>query len=224
MLSIRFFSRFQLLTAALVLALGAHKLHAAPTDDARLSLETGIGEVAAALQAQAAETDLLAALDKLGEKHFAFVTTTRLAVGPAWRDFSPEQRSRATTLFSQLLLRTYAARLREEARPSDGLPAITYGTPVELRPGRVEVPTTARSRGETYAITYRLELDASQSPGRWRVYDVVAEGVSLIANYRAQFEPMLKDSGPEGLLRALEEKLASPTASSAATPATSATP
>jgi phospholipid transport system substrate-binding protein len=54
-----------------------------------------------------------------------------------------------------------------------------------------------------------MELDPA-SPGRWRVYDVIAEGVSLIANYRAQFSPIVEKSGPAGLLRTLEAKLAEP--------------
>ncbi|MCU0792681.1 MAG: ABC transporter substrate-binding protein [Opitutaceae bacterium] len=183
---------------------GAGRLFAAPVDDARAALSHGIDEVTTALRERPAQDDLVAMLDTLANKHFAFATTTRLAVGPAWRDFTEAERARATELFSRLVVRTYANRLRGETAPD-----IAYGQPVELRPGRIEIPTTVRSGGANYAIIYRLEEVREAAPA-WRVYDVVAEGVSLIANYRSQFDPILRQSGAAGLIRSLEAKLAEP--------------
>ena len=182
-------------------------LPAAPVDEARTALGLGIDEVSAALRERPKQDDLIAQLDTLVEKYFAFTTTTRLAVGPAWRDFTPEQRTRMEELFGKLVIRTYAANLQAEATP-----VITYGTPTELKAGRVEVPTTLRIDNTTYSILYRLELEAGTTPARWRVYDVVAEGVSLIANYRGQFEPILRKSGPAGLIDTLAAKVAPPAA------------
>lgn len=178
------------------------RLPAAPVDDARQALIAGIEEVSAKLRAQPDQQDLVAILDEAANKHFSFTTTTRLAVGPAWRDFTPEQRTRATELFSRLMVRTYAARIQGETKPD-----ISYGTAVELKAGRMEIPTTVRSGGQNYAVVYRLELDPAAG---WRVYDVTAEGVSLIANYRAQFDPLVKKSGAEGLIQSLQTKLAEP--------------
>lgn len=185
----------------------AAALPAAPIDDAKTALVAGINEVSAALRERPKQDDLIALLDTLVDKHFAFDTTTRLAVGPAWRDFSEPQKTRVTELFSNLVIRTYVDRIGADSKPE-----ITYGSPVELRPGRVEIPTTAKSAGQTYAVAYRMELDRETAPARWRVYDVVAEGVSLISNYRSQFDPIVKKSGPEGLLKTLETKLAEPAA------------
>jgi phospholipid transport system substrate-binding protein len=171
--------------------------------DAKAALSLGIDEVASALRERPAASDLVNLLDTLVDKHFAFATTTRLAVGPAWRDFTPEQQNRAIYLFSRIVIRTYVDRI-----DGDTGPRVNYGQPVELRAGRVEVPTTAVTGGQTYSVTYRLELDKASASARWRVYDVVAEGVSLIANYRSQFDPIVKKSGPVGLLETLEIKLA----------------
>ena len=183
---------------------GVGLLHAAPADDARAALRKGVDEVTTALRERPAQDDLVAMLDSLANKHFAFATTTRLAVGPAWRDFSEAERARATELFSRLIVRTYSIRLRGETAPD-----IAYGSPVELRPGRIEIPTTVRSGAATYAILYRME-QTRENASAWRVYDVVAEGVSLIANYRSQFDPILRESGAAGLIRSLEAKLAEP--------------
>jgi phospholipid transport system substrate-binding protein len=201
-----------------LLALGALAwavaLPAAPVDDAKTALVAGIDEVSAALRERPKQDDLIALLDTLVDKHFAFGTTTRLAVGPAWRDFSDAQQTRAVQLFSGLVIRTYAARIGADTKPE-----ITYGVPVELRPGRVEIPTLVKSAGQTYAVAYRMELDRDVAPARWRVYDVVAEGVSLIANYRSQFDPIVKKSGADGLLKTIETKLAEPVAPPAPPPA-----
>jgi len=190
---------------------GAPGLHAAATDDAQAAVAAGISEVSTALRERPAQDDLIALLDTLVEKHFAFGTTTRLAVGPAWRDFTPEQQSKAVALFSRLVIRTYADRVT-----GDTSPKIVYGQPVELKAGRVEVPTTTTTAGQTYAVAYRLELDRGTEPARWRVYDVVAEGVSLISNYRSQFDPIVKKSGAPGLLETLEAKVAAQNAALAA--------
>ena len=103
----------RLLRSALALTslLAALAAHAAPVDEARAALGNGIAEVSAALRERPKQDDLIAQLDTLVEKHFAFTTTTRLAVGPAWRDFTPEQRTKVEHLFSKLVIRTYADRI-----------------------------------------------------------------------------------------------------------------
>lgn len=193
---------------ALACAPGAR---AAAVDEAQVALAAGIEEVSTAIRERPAQDDLIALLDTLIDKHFAFATTTRLAVGPAWRDFSADDQAKATALFSRLVIRTYADRVTGDTRPK-----IVYGQPLELKAGRVEVPTTTNTAGQTYAVAYRLELDRATQPARWRVYDVVAEGVSLISNYRSQFEPIIKKSGAPGLIATLEAKLAEQNAALAA--------
>lgn len=191
-------------TFALALLAGSAALHAAPTDDARAALSAGIEDVAAQLRGHPGQADQVAILDQAADKYFAFATTTRLAVGRPWNDFSAEQRARATSLFSRLVVRTYASRIG-----GDKPPEIAYGPAVELKPGRIEIPTTVKTgAGQTYAVVYRLEFDPANAAAGWRVYDVVAEGVSLISNYRAQFDPIVKKSGAAGLISAIEAKVA----------------
>lgn len=194
---------------AFVALSAAPALRADTADEAKTALIAGIDEVSAAIRDRPPQNDLIALLDTLVDKHFAFTTTTRLSVGPAWRDFSPEQQKRITELFSHLVIRTYADRISGETDPK-----IVFGKPTELRAGRVEVPTqTTISTGQTFAVTYRLELDRESQPQRWRVYDVIGEGVSLISNYRSQFDPIVKKSGAKGLISTLEAKLAEQNAS-----------
>ena len=133
------------------------------------------------------------------EKNFSFDVITRRAVGPGWRQFSPAQQQRATALFTELVIRTYADHFEASAQPG-----ITYAAPVALAPNKREMPTTIDYAGKKYAVAYRMELVSDQ----WRICDVIIEGVSMISNYRAQFDPMFQHGGASEIIRSLEEKLA----------------
>ena len=56
-------------------------------------------------------------------------------------------------------------------------------------------------QGEEYSVNYRLLADG----GRWRIYDVVIEGVSLVNNYRSQFAGILQKSSFQEMTKKLQE-------------------
>jgi phospholipid transport system substrate-binding protein len=132
------------------------------------------------------------------EQTFNFESITRRAIGPGWRQFSPEQQKRAVSLFTTVVIRNYADRFEIGARPG-----ITYKTPVSLSPGKTEIPTTIDYEGKKYAVAYRLE----QAAGGWRIYDVIIEGVSMIASYRSQLDAVNQRGGADAVLKALAENL-----------------
>ncbi len=137
------------------------------------------------------------------EKDFTFEVVTRQAIGPGWRQFSPSEQQKVTDLFSRLVIRIYAARVVGTQRPN-----ITYGKTVTLAPDRCEIPTrvTAANGDRPYAVVYRL-INLS---GSWRIYDVLIEGVSFVANYRAQFDELVQHGGAAAVIKTLETKLAEP--------------
>jgi phospholipid transport system substrate-binding protein len=137
------------------------------------------------------------------EKDFTFEVVTRQAIGPGWRQFSPSEQQKVTDLFSRLVIRIYAARVVGTQRPN-----ITYGKTVTLAPDRCEIPTrvTAANGDRPYAVVYRL-INLS---GSWRIYDVLIEGVSFVANYRAQFDELVQHGGAAAVIKTLEAKLAEP--------------
>lgn len=133
------------------------------------------------------------------ERFFAFDGMTRRAVGPGWREFKADEQRRTTELFAVLIIRTYSQRFDPALKPE-----IKFGKASELDRGRREVPSTVTYKGGTYSVVYRLEPVA----GSWRVYDVVVEGVSLVANYRAQFESLFNKGGAAEVIRSLETSIA----------------
>jgi phospholipid transport system substrate-binding protein len=137
------------------------------------------------------------------EKDFSFELVTRQAIGPGWRQFSAGDQHKITDLFSRLVIRIYAARVVGTQRP-----IITYGKTVSLAPDRCEISTrVAVPNGDKpYAVVYRL----INLNGGWRIYDVLIEGVSFVANYRAQFDDLVRRGGAAAVIKTLEAKLAEP--------------
>jgi phospholipid transport system substrate-binding protein len=133
------------------------------------------------------------------EKYFSFDLITRSAVGPGWNSFSPAEQQRTIDLFTNLVIRTYSDKFEPGDRPK-----VTYAKPVEIDAARRELPTTITYAGKNYAVSYRMR----QLPSGWRIYDVNIEGVSMVANYRAQFDPLFQKGGAAAIIAALEKNLA----------------
>jgi phospholipid transport system substrate-binding protein len=191
-------------SALLLFVLGAgHVSGAASVDDPATMLRNSVEEVLAIAYSGRGNENLAARLRPSLEKCFAFDLVTRQAMGPGWRQFSAAEQKRVTDLFGELLIRTYSSRVTGTQRPK-----IVYGTPVELASDRREIPSrvTNSSGNEPFAIVYRL----IKLPAGWRIYDVLIEGVSFVANYRAQFAEIIQKGGAPAVIRVLETKLAAP--------------
>ncbi|MBV8226739.1 MAG: ABC transporter substrate-binding protein [Verrucomicrobia bacterium] len=191
--------------AILLLCGAARLLICAPGDDPLAFLRRSVDEVLFIAYSSRSVETLPERVRPALEKCFAFDLVTRQAMGPGWRQFSSSDQHRVTELFGQLLIRTYSARVVGTQRPK-----ITYGSPVSLAPDRCEIPTqvlTTTSNGP-FAVSYRLV----RLPVGWRVYDILIEGVSFVANYRAQFDEVIQRGGANAVIRTLEAKLAAPVA------------
>jgi len=186
-----------------LLILGTVRLSdAAPVDDPATMLRSSIDDILTIAYSGRSNESLPARVRPSLEKSFALDLVTRQAMGPGWRQFSAADQKRITDLFSELLIRTYSAKVVGTQRPK-----IAYGAPVELAPDRREIPTRVTPSGaEPIAVVYRL----IKLPVGWRIYDVLIEGVSFVANYRAQFDAIVQKGGAPAVIRILETKLAAP--------------
>ena len=133
------------------------------------------------------------------EKFFDFPMLTRRAVGPGWRQLTTEQQQRTTQLLTELIVRNYCARFDSVVRSR-----VTFAAPVPVGTGRYELPATVTHTGQNYAVVYRVE----QTAAGWSFYDVILEGVSMVANYRAQFTALFQQGGADAIISALEKNLA----------------
>jgi phospholipid transport system substrate-binding protein len=173
---------------------------ASSAEEAQKILHEAIDEVLALADKAPSLAVLEQRIAPVLDRHISFDVMTRRAVGPGWRQFSAAQQKQATALFSKLIIRSYSNKFTIGEHPD-----IKYHSAKATEEGRVDVSTTTGYQGNRYAVIYRLEAAEG-----WRTTDVVIEGVSMVANYRSQLDPVFKKGGVDAVLRSLEQSVANP--------------
>lgn len=137
-------------------------------------------------------------IDDLVLPHFDFRQMSKWVLGRYWRDASGPQRDEFTKQFELLLVRTYSDVLVEFRDQSMAfLPTRDRSdTEATVR------STVTRDGGSAVLITYQMH----NVGGEWKVYDVAAEGVSLVINYRSSFAREIRRNGIDGLIQRLAQK------------------
>ena len=135
-------------------------------------------------------------------EHINFRRMTASAVGPAWRQATPEQQKRLIEEFKVLLMRSYSGAL---AQVKDNYTIVVK--PVRAAPTDTELVVRSELRGcnEPVAIDYRLEKTPDTASG-WRIYNFNLLGVWLVDNYRTQFSQEINAKGIDGLIATLAER------------------
>ena len=130
---------------------------------------------------------------------FATSVIVQRAFGRNWPRLTPAQQTEAIDLLGRLIIRTYAVQLSSGERP-----VITVTASREIAQDRHEVVSTVVHHGGTVNVVYRL----GRIDGRWQVYDVLAEGISVVGNYRQQFDDHFQKASAGELLELLRRRLA----------------
>jgi phospholipid transport system substrate-binding protein len=144
---------------------------------------------------------IMALVDAKVMPNVNFQRMTALAVGPVWRQATPEQRKRLQEEFKILLVRTYAGALTQIQDET------VVVRPVRLSPGDTEVVvrTEIRGRGDPVQLDYRLEKTPGEGAG-WKIFNLNVLGVWLVETYRSQFAQEINARGLDGLVNALAER------------------
>ena len=131
--------------------------------------------------------------------NFDFERMTALAMGRNWRDATPEQQKRLTVEFKTLLVRTYSGALTQYRDQT-----IDY-KPLRADPNAADVlvrTEVIRQGQPPVQIDYGME----KKDNAWKAYDVVVGGVSLVTNYRDEFNDQVRAGGIDGLIKTLAAK------------------
>ena len=142
--------------------------------------------------------------DKIGAlvgDNFDFSEVSRRALARNWKSFSADQQKEFAEVFSKMLGNIYVERIQggfedESVEFADEI--LHDSKPLAI------VKTFIVTDKNKIPVDYSLK----EKNGRWRVYDVKVEGVSLIKNYRTQFNDILRKEKPEQLIERLKEKVA----------------
>jgi phospholipid transport system substrate-binding protein len=131
--------------------------------------------------------------------NFDFERMSSLAMGRNWSKATPEQQKQLVEQFRTLLVRTYSGALtqyRDQTMDYKPLRADANATEVTVK---TEV---IRQGGAPVPIDYAM----AKTPQGWKVYDIIVGGVSLVTNYRDEFNEQIKNGGVDGLIKTLQKK------------------
>ena len=141
---------------------------------------------------------------KIAEEIFDYSDTARRALGPHWNARTPQERQEFSQLFADVLDRGYMSKIDLYQGEK-----VTYtGESIDGDEATVKTKIIT-PKGAEVPVDYR----AHQKNGRWLVYDVLIEGVSLVANYRAQFNKIIQTESYAALVQKLRAKETTPAAS-----------
>lgn len=132
---------------------------------------------------------------------FDFRLISALALGNNWKRFSPEERKEFVDVFSKLLGNTYISKIQGEYKDEE---VLFIGEEL-LSNKKAVVKTVVKRQNQEIPIDYKVRFKR----GAWKVYDIHVEGISLVLNYRRQFNTFLaKEKGtPESLIEEIRGKL-----------------
>jgi len=186
------------LAVALWLALAAGAEAGIPTDQIRQSTDRVLALVQdPALRATDRAAERRQQLRTVADQIFDWKETGKRALGRHWQPLKPAQQEEFATLFADLVERSYIGKI--EAYSGERI--LYVGEAIESSQATVRTRLVTKSQTEV-PIDYRLQKEGD----RWRVYDVSIEGVSLVANYRSQFNRIITQSGFDSLLQKMKTK------------------
>ena len=144
---------------------------------------------------------IIALVDAVVMPNMDFKRMTASAVGPAWRQSTPEQQKRLQDEFKILLVRTYAGAVAQVA----DLSVLVKPLRASAQDTEVMVRTEIRGHGEPVQLDYRLEKTSGEGAG-WKIYNLNVMGVWLVDAYRGQFIQEINVKGIDGLIAALTDR------------------
>ena len=138
-----------------------------------------------------------AAIRRVADEIFDFAESAKRSLGRHWQERTGEEREEFTKLFADLLERSYIAKIELY-----GGEKITYAGE-SLENDQAKVRTKILTKNGTYVL---IEYKMLSRGNRWLIYDVSFDGISLIANYRSQFNKIIQTSSYHELVKKLKSK------------------
>jgi len=196
-------ARFRLLAgavlAAAALALPLRAAAAAP--DPMTIVKATVDKFVGILTDPALKSDVSARRQRLKDtaaERFDFAEMGRSALGVHWRDLSDQQRKDFVDLFTRFVEAAYISRLESYSGQQ-----IDFVKETNDGPDYAQVNTNVIQPGaDPIGLNYRLKLEGND----WKVYDVTVDNISIVANYRNQFNRVINDRGFDALMSDMRAK------------------
>jgi phospholipid transport system substrate-binding protein len=128
---------------------------------------------------------------------FDYDEMAKRALGSHWRRRTPAEQEEFVKLFRDFLERVYSDKI-----DLYGGEKVLFGREIMDGDFAQVDSTLIRPKGEEIAVIYKLR----RANGKWKVYDAVVENISIVNNYRSQFDRVISSSSYEELVKRLQEK------------------
>jgi phospholipid transport system substrate-binding protein len=157
---------------------------------------------------QIAEADRQQKLRTIAESRFDFSEMAKSAVGYHWRDFTPAQRSEFVPLFTKFIEDAYLSRIEEYSveKVDQQIQSSVIQFNKETTDGdysQVYSTVVLKDRSDPIQVNYQMRRDGNE----WKIYDISIDAISVIANYRNQFNRVLNSDGYDKLVSIMREKM-----------------
>jgi len=196
-----------ILSAAMLMGIAARA--DAPAQDPLASVKNVVDQATAVFKDQSvAPADREKKLRTIAESHFDFERMARSAVGLHWRDFSDQQRAEFVPLFTNFIEDVVLSRMRDYSVEKVQQTIQTLN--IQFTKERLDSPDdavvfseiTLPGRPNPIDVNYLMKRDG----GEWKIYDITLDAISVIANYRNQFNRVLNDGGYDKLVSIMRQK------------------
>jgi phospholipid transport system substrate-binding protein len=169
-----------------------------PTEAIRDAINQGIEVLKTAkLDNQKQRAQVIDQLRQIVYPLFDFNEMAMRSLGANWRKLNPQQQKEFVSTFTALLEKTYA----DQIDVYNGQQVVYAGETVDGNYAQVDSRIIDKDR-RTYTVVYKVH----KVDGKWRIYDVVAENISIVNNYRSQFNRVIAKSSFEELLRTMRQQ------------------
>jgi len=185
--------------AAGVTLLAAAAMAATPGEEARQLVRSTADDVIAVLAEKGLNPEQKREkITVIVEKSFDFMTLCKLVMARHWAKLTPEQQQQFAVEFKQHLTITYGKNVENYRNEK----VVITGDREEARGDWTVKSIIERPTAENVKVDYRLR----RIDGQWRMIDMIVENVSLVANFRSQFQDIITKSGPAKVIDLLREK------------------
>ena len=172
---------------------------ATPTDEVKGTVDRVLKIVTdPGLKPQAKTKERRAEIRRTVGERFNFAEMARRSLATHWRELTPAEQQNFVTVFTDLLERSYVEKIESFSDEK----ILYLGEQIDGETATVNSKVVTR-KNLGIPIDYKL----LQRNGRWEVYDVIIEGVSLINNYRVQFSKIIRTKSYPELVRLMKVKL-----------------
>jgi phospholipid transport system substrate-binding protein len=197
--------------SALILCVAASVRASAPPQDATGSVKSIIDQsIVVFKDRNVSAADREQKLRAIAESHFDFQEMSQSAIGYHWKTLTPEQKSEFVPLFTTFIEDAYLSRIEsysvEKINQQIQSSMIQFTRQTSDGPDYAEVFSTVvlQDQKDPIPVNYLMRRDADE----WRIYDITIDSISVIANYRNQFNRVLNNDGYDKLVSIIRQKTA----------------